>query len=132
MSMTAEVARQSRRANERRYRATAKGTEVQRLAQARYHQTPEWKEKNRLKSKATAFAHQAYTAAIKLAAGCIDCGSREAPARLHFDHRPGEVKLFNVGSMGGMRRERVDAEIAKCDVRCVACHCARHHLDSET
>lgn len=59
---------------------------------------------------------------IKLEVGCIVCGFNEHPAALDFDHRPDEVKLFNVsvGYMYGL--DRVMAEIAKCDVVC-----ANHH-----
>lgn len=61
--------------------------------------------------------------AIKVERGCADCGYKEHPAALDFDHRPGTVKLFNVGNFtthGSWRR--VEEEIAKCDVRCANCH----------
>lgn len=54
------------------------------------------------------------------ARGCLDCGERD-PVVLDFDHRGDKVacvsKLANL-----CRRETLDAEIAKCDVRCANCH----------
>jgi len=57
-----------------------------------------------------------------MAAGCVDCGCRDIRV-LDFDHVRGE-KVADVGSM--VRRGRsvaaVQAEIAKCEVRCKNCH----------
>lgn len=53
---------------------------------------------------------------------CVDCGCSD-PVRLEFDHVDPALKLMDVGTMKVSRRwERVEAEIAKCDVRCVNCH----------
>ena len=54
---------------------------------------------------------------------CVDCG--EADIRcLDFDHRDPEAKVANVGALVAMhvRWSRIQAEIAKCDVRCANCH----------
>jgi hypothetical protein len=60
--------------------------------------------------------------------GCADCGYREHPAALEFDHRPGEEKLFNIGEqMGNRSMDVLWAEIAKCDVVCSNCHNIRTH-----
>jgi hypothetical protein len=59
---------------------------------------------------------------IKLARGCVDCGYKAHPAALDFDHRPGEIKTYAVCTMAGMSQALIDAEIAKCDVRCANCH----------
>lgn len=61
--------------------------------------------------------------AIRKESGCIDCGTKE---NLCFDHRVKEEKLFTIGS--GVRRawNVIEAEIAKCDVRCTSCHAKRH------
>lgn len=61
----------------------------------------------------------------KLAKGCMDCGYATHPAALQFDHRPGEVKLFNIGLSITRGREALWAEIAKCDVVCSNCHAVR-------
>lgn len=53
----------------------------------------------------------------------MDCGYNTHAEALHFDHRPGEVKCFNIGEQIGNRSmEALWAEIAKCDVRCANCH----------
>jgi len=53
---------------------------------------------------------------------CVDCG--EADLRvLDFDHvRPGKVAEVARLSGCALRWDRVEKEIAKCDVRCANCH----------
>jgi hypothetical protein len=53
---------------------------------------------------------------------CVDCGEND-PVVLQFDHVRG-VKLNDVSRMitGGSSLAQIDAEIAKCDVRCANCH----------
>jgi len=54
---------------------------------------------------------------------CSDCGGYFHPAVMEFDHRPGEQKLFNIGTRNGTAsRNTVWAEIAKCDLVCANCH----------
>ena len=63
---------------------------------------------------------------FKLAKGCTDCGYADHPMALHFDHRPGERKLFNVATgVWGYSPKKVWDEIAKCDVVCANCHAIR-------
>lgn len=52
---------------------------------------------------------------------CVDCGEAD-PIVLEFDHR-GD-KAFEVGAAirAGYSLARVQAEVAKCDVRCANCH----------
>ena len=46
---------------------------------------------------------------------------------MDFDHRAGETKAYNVGSMFAHHysRELIEAEIAKCDLVCANCHRVR-------
>lgn len=67
-------------------------------------------------------AHTARLAAIKLAAGCADCGYAEHPHALDFDHRDPSTKSFGIGGAWSKSLARVAAEIAKCDVVCANCH----------
>jgi len=60
-------------------------------------------------------------AAIKVAAGCADCGYSAHPAALDFDHVRGE-KLFHIARGGGYPWETVEEEMAKCEVVCANCH----------
>lgn len=68
-------------------------------------------------------------AVIKLEAGCCDCGYNESSVALDFDHRDGEEKLFTLtgDKLAGISWERIEAEIAKCDIRCANCHRIRTH-----
>jgi hypothetical protein len=65
-----------------------------------------------------------YLASVKLANGCMDCGFREFPEALDFDHVRGE-KLFNVSQAIRRPLSILDAEIAKCDIVCANCHAIR-------
>lgn len=68
----------------------------------------------------------AYIQAIKLSRGCTDCGYRDHPAALEFDHLPGHVKLYRLAVMAaGSTIAKIDAEIAKCEVVCANCHRVR-------
>ncbi len=52
---------------------------------------------------------------------CIDCGEADAVC-LEFDHVRGP-KRGNIGTMlGDHSWETIEAEIAKCEVRCANCH----------
>lgn len=65
----------------------------------------------------------AYIQAIKVARGCVDCGYNANPVALDFDHLPGTEKKHRIATMAaGLRRELIDAEIAKCEVVCANCH----------
>jgi hypothetical protein len=61
---------------------------------------------------------------IKLTFGCVDCGYKENAFALQFDHRPGVGKESDISRMLSVNRKwsRIEAEIAKCDVRCANCH----------
>jgi hypothetical protein len=53
---------------------------------------------------------------------CIDCGETD-PVVLEFDHRDATTKVANVSRlMAAHSWAKVQAEIAKCDLRCVNCH----------
>lgn len=60
---------------------------------------------------------------------CFDCHVRYPYYVLDFDHRPDEVKLFNVASYARNKPtlEALQAEIMKCDVVCSNCHRERTH-----
>lgn len=65
--------------------------------------------------------------ALKIERGCADCGYDTDPERLHWHHRPGVRKLFNIGmevSKRGMKA--LLKEATKCDVLCDGCHRRRH------
>ena len=69
---------------------------------------------------------RAMVAAIKLAAGCADCGYKAHPDVLQFDHVPERgTKLFQISTGMGRSWTSILAEIAKCDVVCANCHILR-------
>ena len=64
---------------------------------------------------------------FKVMMGCLDCGYRENPHALQFDHVRG-VKLFNLAaSSWGRSMAALIAEIEKCEVRCANCHLIKTH-----
>jgi len=53
---------------------------------------------------------------------CVECGM-DAPRCLQFAHRPGTDKQFNIcDTRITVSQTRLEAEIAKCDVKCANCH----------
>lgn len=94
-----------------------------RTEQARRHRAA----KNREYVRAHNAATQAWLAAMKLALGCQRCGSRPSEsAELHFHHSDASTKSFALAKAGGRSRERIEAEVAKCEVLCAACHIDTH------
>ena len=63
-----------------------------------------------------------WVALFKMILGCADCGYREHPAALDFDHRPGTTKVRDIKQGQQLGWEALKAEIAKCDVVCANCH----------
>jgi hypothetical protein len=63
---------------------------------------------------------------------CVDCGEQDIVV-LDFDHVRGR-KSRDVSKMAvhGVNPEKLLAEIAKCDVRCVNCHRRKTHRDQRT
>lgn len=55
---------------------------------------------------------------------CHDCGCRFDACCMDFDHRAGEIKSYNLGTMfsNHYSRELIEAELAKCDLVCANCH----------
>ena len=62
---------------------------------------------------------------------CVDCGLDD-PRILEFDHVRGE-KSHGVARMvtgSTFSWKRIEAEIAKCEVRCANCHRLRHYVEN--
>ncbi len=86
--------------------------------------TPEGKASNRAITARYYVERREWLEQYKRERGCVDCGTREG--ELHFDHRPGEDRLFWLGRDTASSWSRLLAEMAKCDVRCASCHARRH------
>ena len=56
---------------------------------------------------------------------CTDCNKSYPPYVMQFDHRPGEIKSNEVGTMLGCSEDKIASEIAKCDLVCANCHAIR-------
>lgn len=67
--------------------------------------------------------NRAHVRAIKEAGSCVDCGIADWRV-LDFDHLPGFEKVAEVCNLArdGSSIARIDAEIAKCELRCANCH----------
>lgn len=63
---------------------------------------------------------------------CADCGQEYGYWVMDFDHRPGEIKLGEVGRfVQNYNRKKALEEVAKCDVVCANCHRERTHARSQ-
>lgn len=63
---------------------------------------------------------------------CLDCDRIYPYYVMDFDHRPDEIKEFNISQWMKEQvktRERILAEISKCDVVCSNCHRIRSYLN---
>jgi hypothetical protein len=69
-------------------------------------------------SVARNFAH---LDSILRSSGCVDCGERD-PVVLEFDHiGPKRAKVTTLAWFG-CSLQTIDAEIARCQIRCASCH----------
>jgi hypothetical protein len=57
---------------------------------------------------------------------CLICGST---VDLHFHHRDPSTKFKKVADMMTYSRQRIQAEIDKCDVLCEYCHKTLHSVE---
>jgi hypothetical protein len=90
---------------------------------AHYHANKEAWRRKRMKYEAKVRAHV-------LAAKdkpCADCGGRWHPLVMEFDHLPGSEKQFTLGAQTARAcgLDKLQAEIAKCEVVCPTCHRVR-------
>lgn len=58
----------------------------------------------------------------QLGGACVDCGSTES---LELDHAVAADKSFDIGRLWSVSQVKFDAELAKCVLRCSACHVAK-------
>jgi hypothetical protein len=64
---------------------------------------------------------------------CMDCGISYPSYVMDFDHRDQSEKEFTIGTAAGkgIKIERLEEEIKKCDVVCSNCHRERTYLQQQ-
>lgn len=60
---------------------------------------------------------------------CVDCGERD-PVVLEFDHISDKVSDVSKLISNGIPWAAIEAEIAKCEVRCVNCHMRKTAMET--
>jgi hypothetical protein len=92
---------------------------------ADYHRRT-WGERRRGQKRARQRELAAWYRGLKAGRPCADCGSVFPAEAMHWDHLPGVVKHGNLSDLlRGGNRERIAAEIAKCELVCSNCHAVR-------
>lgn len=64
----------------------------------------------------------------RLGGKCIDCGTTED---LQFDHADASSKIIDISRVLTYAAPRVEAEMAKCVLRCKPCHVAKSRANKE-
>lgn len=91
-----------------------------------------WHQREKMRRNAAARARRraavALIRSLKEGRPCVDCGGLFPHYVLDFDHVRGE-KLYELNHMTRhtYSRERILAEVAKCDLVCANCHRIRTH-----
>jgi len=57
---------------------------------------------------------------------CTDCEVTYPPWVMQFDHVKG-TKIKGIAHMLGSPRQKLEEELAKCELVCANCHCERTH-----
>lgn len=78
-------------------------------------------DRTRARNKLIAESNTAYIWSYLESHPCVDCGESD-PVVLEFDHVDQSNKTSNVSDMRVRSIKSIDAEIAKCEVRCANCH----------
>lgn len=101
-----------------KFRASEKGKAYDR----QYAKSEAAKQSRARFAKRQLILHREYLRQYKLDRGCTDCGYNTRAEALDFDHLPGHRKEFRLSDTGGKSWDRLQKEIAKCEVVCANCH----------
>jgi len=102
----------------------AKNVEKNKECQKAYGKTRDFKSVNRRRREKAALIVLEYL----LCHPCVDCGDPD-PLVLDFDHIDRSEKTESISAMivgATVGTERLQKEMAKCDVRCSNCHRRKH------
>lgn len=136
-----EAGREYHRLAQRRWRARNPGRSKEndrswreanpdrdRAKQRRYNKSGKGKLRVKLAKKLRTARLQEKVNALKLAAGCKDCGYNKAAIALQFDHIGSDKKMtVSYAIIRWVSERKVMEEIAKCEVVCANCHMIRTH-----
>lgn len=102
-------------------KGSGRNPDSQRASKRKWYQ--ENKEYHISRNRLTRTARQKFIRDLKWKP-CMDCEMYYPYFVMEFDHRPGEVKLFNVATAAssGRSTQAILDEIAKCDLVCANCH----------
>ena len=81
---------------------------------------PDYIDKLRKQGKKRSDAVKQYLNEYKVKNGCADCGYKQNPVALDFDHLPEFTKDLNVCNSKSISQAK--NEIKKCEVVCANCH----------
>ena len=107
------------KASEKRRAKRIHDTNKSKLWRKRRLALPGYRERINRQTNARITAIRGWLSDYKLSKGCVDCGYKEHPHALHFDHIFTD-KSLNVCNAKSI--EQAQREIAKCEVRCANCH----------
>lgn len=105
------------------YTYSAKSLATGKVSKTGIH--PECKDCGSKSARARKVDYRSKVSEIKLLRGCVDCGYKEHPEALDFDHLPGTIKEFDITHGWKFSWEQVLEEIVKCEVVCSNCHRVR-------
>lgn len=82
-----------------------------------------YKEKSKKRKQEQLPKRKAILSRYKVLKGCVDCGYKEHPEALDFDHIVG-TKSFNISQANNRMTSwlKIKEEVKKCEVRCANCH----------
>lgn len=122
---------QDRKEYKRAYSKTEKAKETRKVRHHIRKLDPTYLNKRRESTRKIQETRRERLDSIKIAAGCVDCGYNRYAEALDFDHIDKSQKLFTISHFWYMRWDVVEAEIAKCVVRCSNCHRHKSRMESK-
>lgn len=129
--------RQKNKEDQKEYQKEYRQKNKERIAIYRNKYNKEWRQNNKVYTKEynrkrylTSSIRQVYLIPKYEGIPCLDCGGVFQYCSMHFDHRPGEVKSFNIANKCCLNTtpntiDMIEAEINKCDFVCANCHAVR-------
>lgn len=88
----------------------------------RYLATEDGREISRASANRRARRRREWLNDLKAGKPCADCGGMFPTFCMDFDHRDRSEKFKNVSAMLMYSIDRIEQEIAKCDLVCANCH----------